>query len=218
MLAGILSGVHALVVAAVTGVLVHSRPDYLTVWANTLGLMAAALAAIQYLPQIWTTWRLKHIGSLSIPMMLIQTPGGYLWAASLFARLGWAGWSTWFIYLMTASMQGCLLAMAIYFELSARRRNRENNNYGQDNGSPQSPLNRSNRPPANRAYSEGWERGLPGPFTGHPEQYAENEDDLDDMREREERAIARESQPLLRPGGIGHPKKSYDSTEQQEEH
>ena len=83
--------------------------------------MAAGLAAIQYFPQIWTTYNLKHVGSLSIPMMLIQTPGSFVWAASLAARLGTEGWSTWGVYLVTGCLQGCLLAMGIYFEVQARR-------------------------------------------------------------------------------------------------
>jgi len=83
--------------------------------------MAAILAAVQYFPQIWTTYTLRHVGSLSIPMMCIQTPGGFLFAGSLAARLGIEGWSTWGVYLVTACLQGVLLAMAIYFEVQARR-------------------------------------------------------------------------------------------------
>ena len=209
---GLLSVLHGLLVIILTGVFAIAIPSHLTSWANFLGIMATVLAGFQYVPQIWMTWQLKHVGSLSIPMMCIQTPGGYLFAASLFGRLGWEGWSTWFIYLMTATMQGSLLVMGIYFEV-ARRRDWDHNTHS----SPHSPLDQSNtgseRPAANRTYSEGWERGLPGPFTGHPERYAENEDDLDDMQEREERAIARENQPLLRPGGIGNPNKTYEATD-----
>lgn len=101
--------------------LVISKPDYLLVWANVLGITAAILAAIQYFPQIWTTYRLQHVGSLSIPMMLIQTPGSFVWAGSLAARLGIEGWSTWGVYLITGSLQGCLLALGIYFEYQARK-------------------------------------------------------------------------------------------------
>lgn len=210
---GLLGLFHGLIVIILTGVFAIALPSHLTFWANFLGVMAAALAAIQYVPQILTTYRLKHVGSLSIPMMCIQTPGGLLFAGSLFARLGWEGWSTWGIYLLTAAMQGCVLFMGISYELAAR--NRERHGYNHPDNAPESPVETSNsqrRPAANRTYSEGWERGLPGPFTGHPELYAENEDDLDDIQEREERAIARENQPLLRPGGIGNPLKSYDST------
>jgi uncharacterized protein with PQ loop repeat len=206
---------HGLVVVIVTCVIFLALPRLLDTWANVLGVMAAALAAVQYLPQIWTTYHLKHVGSLSIPMMCIQTPGGLLFAASLFARLGLAGWSTWAIYLLTAAMQGTLLGMAIYYEIAARRQHNDRNGEAHGGDASQPPRYHSDgprRPVANRTYSEGWERGLPGPFTGHPEAYADTEEDLDDIQEREERAIARETQPLLRPGGIGNPHKTYDSS------
>ncbi|KAL7805425.1 hypothetical protein V8C26DRAFT_417907 [Trichoderma gracile] len=203
---------HALIVIVLTGVFAIARPDLLNFWANFLGVMAAVLAAIQYIPQIWMTYHLKHVGSLSIPMMCIQTPGGLLFAASLFMRLGMEGWSTWAIYLLTAAMQGAVLAMGIYYEVT---RHSDDYAHSYTSSAPQSPIDTHStpqRPYAPRTYSEGWERGLPGPFTGHPERYAETEEDLDDMEEREERAIARENQPLLRPGGIGNPHKSYHST------
>lgn len=101
--------------------LIISRPNHLGTWANILGIMATVLAAIQYLPQIWTTYSLGHVGSLSIPMMLIQTPGSFVWAGSLAARLGIEGWSTWGVYLVTGCLQGCLLVMGICFEVKARR-------------------------------------------------------------------------------------------------
>lgn len=49
-------------------------------------------------------------------MMCMQTPGGFIWAASLAARLGPEGWSTWGLFTLTASMQGIVLAMAVYYE------------------------------------------------------------------------------------------------------
>lgn len=212
---GLVCVVHGLVVVALTAIFYLSLPKLLNSWANVLGVMAAILAGVQYVPQIWTTYRLKHVGSLSIPMMCIQTPGGFLFAASLYARLGMAGWSTWFIYILTAIMQGSVLVMGVYYELRNRNRSRGGHSYGHVDNTPDSPNEQhgsaQRRPQANRTYSEGWERGLPGPFTGHPELYAETEEDLDDIQEREERAIARENQPLLRPGGIGNPHKSYDS-------
>ena len=198
-------------VVVLTGVFAIARPNYLDSWAVFLGIMAAALAGLQYLPQIWTTYHLKHAGSLSIPMMCIQTPGGLVFAASLFFRLKWGGWSTWAIYLFTSFMQGIVLSMCIYYELNRRSGSPGS---GHPSAGPESPTqnaNGTNRPTANRTYSEGWERGLPGPFTGHPERYAETEEDLDDIQEREERAIERENQPLLRPGGIGN--KGYNSTQ-----
>ncbi|KAL2070502.1 hypothetical protein VTL71DRAFT_13528 [Oculimacula yallundae] len=112
---------HGLLVIIVSATLMLSRPHHLGTWANALGIMATILAAIQYLPQIWMTWRLGHVGSLSIPMMLIQTPGSFVWSASLAARLGVEGWSTWGVFLVTGCLQGCLLVMGICFEIKARR-------------------------------------------------------------------------------------------------
>ena len=112
---------HALLLAVLTTVIGAMAPEYLQSYANVLGICAACLTSIQYFPQIWTTWKMGRVGSLSIPMMCIQTPGGFVWSASLAARLGWAGWSQWGIYLITATMQGVLLIMGSIFELKARR-------------------------------------------------------------------------------------------------
>jgi hypothetical protein len=112
---------HGLAIIFISAALILARPDHLGNWANTLGIMATALAAIQYLPQIWMTWHLGHVGSLSIPMMLIQTPGSFVWSASLAARLGIEGWSTWGVFLVTGCLQGCLLVMGICFEIKERR-------------------------------------------------------------------------------------------------
>ena len=55
-------------------------------WAKFLGLTSAALAAIQYCPQLWHTFRLKLVGALSIPMMIIQSPGAALMVLSIAMR------------------------------------------------------------------------------------------------------------------------------------
>ena len=53
-------------------------------------------------------------------MMCIQTPGSFVFAASLMMRLGWPGWSTWGLFLFTGCLQGCLLVMSIVFEVRNR--------------------------------------------------------------------------------------------------
>lgn len=116
LLVACLTLLHGLAVIIITGILSTVAKEHLAVWANALGVMAASLATVQYIPQIYTTYMLKQVGSLSIPMMCIQTPGGFLFAGSLFARLGWDGWSSWGIFVLTASMQGILLCLGIYYE------------------------------------------------------------------------------------------------------
>ena len=108
---------HLVVVFIVSLFMKYYKPDHLQSWAQFLGIFGTLLAAIQFLPQIWTTWRLQEVGSLSIPSMCIQTPGSFVWVGSLAARLGWEGWSTWGIYLCTGILQGVLLTMSISFEI-----------------------------------------------------------------------------------------------------
>lgn len=108
---------HGLAVMIITAVILLAKPQDLDKWAAALGVMATILGAVQYLPQIWTTYCQQDVGSLSIPMMIIQTPGSFLWAGSLAARLGSRGWSSWGLFLVTGSLQGCLLIMGIFFEL-----------------------------------------------------------------------------------------------------
>ncbi|KFX96311.1 hypothetical protein O988_02181 [Pseudogymnoascus sp. VKM F-3808] len=112
---------HGLLVILISAWFGFSKQHYMGTLANVLGVMSASLACVQYFPQIWTTYQLGHVGSLSIPMMVIQTPGSFVWAASLAVRLGKEGWSIWGVYLVTGCLQGCLLVMGIYFELQARK-------------------------------------------------------------------------------------------------
>ncbi|KAF3491545.1 PQ loop repeat protein [Arthroderma uncinatum] len=108
--------IHAIAVIILALTVVLAYPSSRQLWANILGVMATILSSIQYFPQIYTTWRLRGVGSLSIQMMCIQTPGAIVWAASLAERLGMEGWSTWGVYVVTSMLQGTLLVMGVYFE------------------------------------------------------------------------------------------------------
>jgi PQ loop repeat len=116
--------VHGIIIFILSLYFILVYPNSLQSWADFLGIFSTILASIQYLPQIYTTFMLKRVGSLSIPMMCIQTPGSFVWAASLAARLGAEGWSAWGVYLVTGCLQGSLLVMGVYFELMERRRSR----------------------------------------------------------------------------------------------
>jgi cation transport ATPase len=112
---------HAVVIAILSFFFVYARPEHAQAWANFLGIFSTVLASIQYFPQIYTTYLLKRVGSLSIPMMCIQTPGSFVWAGSLAARLGSEAWSAWGVYLVTGCLQGTLLVMGSYFEIMHER-------------------------------------------------------------------------------------------------
>lgn len=96
-------------------IFVYAAPAHIRAWANFLGLLGTSLAAIQYIPQIITTWKLQETGSLSVPMMMIQTPGSFVFATSLALRLGAAGWSAWGLFIFTGLLQGVLLTMSLWF-------------------------------------------------------------------------------------------------------
>lgn len=89
--------------------------SYLYAIANLNGLLSALLTIIKYVPQIWTTYHLKHPGTLSIGMMCIQTPGGFVFTATLFFTKG-SHWSSWVSYLVAALLQGSLLSLCIYYQ------------------------------------------------------------------------------------------------------
>lgn len=177
--------IHGLLIVIISAAFALGSPSYLGAWANFLGIMSALLAAIQYIPQIWTTYHLKHAGSLSIPMMCVQTPGGLLFAGSLAARLGWEGWSSWGVYVLTAVMQGILLVMAIKYEWPA----------DDDGESPQRPV--YNRRTTPRVLPS------PGPYSAHLQAYAETQEEIERALDRESVQGVGENQPLLAPGGIG---------------
>ncbi|ODV84955.1 hypothetical protein CANARDRAFT_8089 [[Candida] arabinofermentans NRRL YB-2248] len=106
----------ATVVTVISVYMAYINRDYgLTLrYANVFGLISTALSVSQYIPQIYTTYCLKHPGSLSIPMMILQTPGGFIWSLSLYLQPG-SRWSSWLPYLSAAFMQLVLLLLCFYF-------------------------------------------------------------------------------------------------------
>ena len=111
----------ALLVVGVTSIaLVAMCPHRTQGWANLLGSAAGLLSTIQYLPQIWYTYQLGDIKSLSVVTMLIQVPGSFLWAFSLWQRVGTEGWSSWAVYLISGVLQGVLLSMAVSYWVANR--------------------------------------------------------------------------------------------------
>lgn len=63
----------------------HRSPQ-LELWATFLGVSSVALTGFQYAPQVAHTYRLKLVGALSIPMMILQAPGAVLMVVSIALR------------------------------------------------------------------------------------------------------------------------------------
>ncbi|KAI8366046.1 uncharacterized protein BYT42DRAFT_505519 [Radiomyces spectabilis] len=95
----------------------HWQTNY---WAAFLGIFSMVLAALQYFPQIWKTWKRKAVGALSIPMMMLQTPGTALFVYSIMVRPG-TNWTAWITYMVTGILQGTLLVLCIVWHFRNKR-------------------------------------------------------------------------------------------------
>jgi len=125
-LVSLLIGIHREIADSDFSVLLFITTAYLllsptdaseiSLWATFLGVSAATLAAIQYMPQLLHTYRTRLVGALSIPMMCIQTPGGILMVTSIVLRPG-TNWTSWATFAIAAVLQGCLLAMCIAWKI-----------------------------------------------------------------------------------------------------
>lgn len=113
-----------IVTLAVSLAILFGASKYAQSWANILGTVAGVLSGVQYLPQIWYTYQMGDIKSLSIETMIIQVPGAFLFALSLWLRVGLEGWATWLVYIITGILQGVLLGLAITYWVAKRRKDR----------------------------------------------------------------------------------------------
>ncbi|KAI9365899.1 hypothetical protein BD770DRAFT_377502 [Pilaira anomala] len=95
----------------------HWQTNY---WAGFLGVLSMVLASLQYFPQIYKTWKSKTVGALSIPMMMLQTPGTVLFVYSLVVRPG-TNWTAWLTYMVTGILQGTLLTLCITWHFRNKR-------------------------------------------------------------------------------------------------
>ncbi|RVD85105.1 uncharacterized protein DFL_003436 [Arthrobotrys flagrans] len=107
----------ALLILLVSAIILHRFPSYAQNWADFLGVLVAALACTQWLPQVFTTWHLGHLGSLSVAMLALSTPSTWIFGFSLISRVGSAGWSAWIVYVLVGTMQIILIGTAIFFAI-----------------------------------------------------------------------------------------------------
>lgn len=65
----------AFAVMAASAVISRLRQPRLSqAWADALGVGVAVLACVQWVPQALTTWRLGHLGSLSLASLCMSAP------------------------------------------------------------------------------------------------------------------------------------------------
>ncbi|KAK2602891.1 hypothetical protein N8I77_009393 [Diaporthe amygdali] len=109
----------AFVVMAVSAVILRlQQPRLNQAWADVLGVGVAVLACVQWVPQALTTWRLGHLGSLSLASLCLSAPYTWTFGISMILRVGAQGWSAWAVYVLVGTMQLALIAMGAYFKLT----------------------------------------------------------------------------------------------------
>ena len=96
------------------------RFSAMNTYGHVHGIMAAILATIQFLPQIYLTWKLQHIGTFSVPTLAMQAPGSFVFVATLIGRPG-TDWSTWLNYIATGVCMMILLALCLWYSWRDRR-------------------------------------------------------------------------------------------------
>lgn len=134
--------IHLVFITIVTFFLLFTRipgpdgevPRQISLWATFLGVSSALLAAIQYAPQLSRTYRLKLVGALSIPMMIIQSPGAAIMSISIALRPG-TNWTSWAMFAVSGIMQSALLVMCIAWKFRQRRLRIDDFGYSLDSAS-----------------------------------------------------------------------------------
>ncbi|KIO16851.1 hypothetical protein M407DRAFT_33499 [Tulasnella calospora MUT 4182] len=120
--------IHLLLCLFITTILLYSSPsspdgvpaDRVFVWTTFLGLCSTSLAFIQYMPQLLHTYRTKLVGALSIPAMLIQSPGAALMVYIIASKPG-TNWTSWLVYATAGCLQATLLTMCLLWKARQKR-------------------------------------------------------------------------------------------------
>ncbi|KAF2771457.1 hypothetical protein EJ03DRAFT_342214 [Teratosphaeria nubilosa] len=118
----------ALGILLVSALILHWFPSASQAWANLLGVCVAAFACVQWIPQVATTWRLGHLGSLSALGLCLQVPYAWAFGISMLVRVGFAGWSAWVVYFIVGAMQLVIISFAIIFAIRDKHKPKEEQN------------------------------------------------------------------------------------------
>lgn len=86
-----------------------------TAWTTLLALIALVSSTIQFVPQIIRTYKLKMVGALSVPAMMMQTPGSFLFCYTIAISPG-TNFTSWITYFVGGCLQGILLVLCFYYQ------------------------------------------------------------------------------------------------------
>jgi len=108
-----------LIGSVVGAVFVVVDRDWLYTYAFYLGILSSVSNAVQWIPQIYKTFRAKDPGNLSLLLLLLQAPGSVL-VVVFQGVLYRENVSTWLSFVVSGVMQFTLLVMCIIFKLRLR--------------------------------------------------------------------------------------------------
>lgn len=77
----------AFAIMLISAIILNRFPWYSQEWANVLGIAVACFACVQWVPQVWTTIHLGHLGSLSLASICMGAPVS-LFPSSTFGQVG----------------------------------------------------------------------------------------------------------------------------------
>jgi uncharacterized protein with PQ loop repeat len=80
--------------------------------ALVYGLLSTICGIVQFFPQLLYTIYTRKVGSLSIGTMILQVPGSFILALSLYSTPG-SNWSSYISYLISGLLQGSLLIVCL---------------------------------------------------------------------------------------------------------
>jgi hypothetical protein len=67
----------AMLIFLVSATILHWFGRVGETWANILGVAVAVFACVQWIPQVMTSWKLGHLGSLSLTSLCLSAPVGF---------------------------------------------------------------------------------------------------------------------------------------------
>lgn len=100
----------------------------LRTWSTIMEVTISVMFLSHYIPQIWETYRLKKVGSLSLVTLALMTPGTFAWTvflatqSSLVPNSQGSDPSVWVPYLIVGAFQAVLLAIGIYYDRKEKKR------------------------------------------------------------------------------------------------
>lgn len=101
------------VTLAVLSVLNSIESSQVKVYATGLQYFASVVIALHWLPQIWVTYSLGSLGSLSYLMLLVQSFGSLLTAYNVCGGFE-CSWQTWLPYIVASLMLSALVVLATF--------------------------------------------------------------------------------------------------------